>query len=199
MNALIASPTALWILFKSGEPLVIRDPTSDSESLAFLKTRDVKSLLGPEPHYGQGPEQGQHLSAEHAAPRTEAARLHHSPIVFLGLHEKTFGQCAITSEEVAVEDKAKEAVLKLEGTATAYFSIDVVDLGLTAEELQEVLKKSEVARENSGMEMDWVEPRLLMMGLDPFIGGIFASARSMVDWNTRNKVCGWKLFTFFCC
>ena len=38
-------------------------------------------------------------------------------------------------------------------------------------------------------KLSWAEPRALMAGMDIFEGGVYAEARSMVDWNSRNKFC----------
>jgi NAD+ diphosphatase len=46
----------------------------------------------------------------------------------------------------------------------------------------------EAIPERDGKILKWSEPRALMSTLDAFTAAIFASARSLVDWNQRNKV-----------
>ena len=64
--------------------------------------------------------------------------------------------------------------------------MDIADIGYTPERLQEILKKT--APGQLGEVLDWSEPRASMLNLDIVTAAIFASARSMVDWNRRNKV-----------
>lgn len=179
LNALIASPASRWILFKSGEPLAAK--ASDKQSVVLLSTNDVKPLLGLEPFFGQGKEAGQQLLPEHEGPTTEASRHLNTPIVFLGFHEAALGASAFPSSEF---EDAEAAVAKLEGTP--YFSIDVADLDLSPETMSSFFSQTEAGK--AGAAFEWVEPRSLMFSLDPFMGGVFAQARSLVDWNQRNKV-----------
>jgi len=81
--------------------------------------------------------------------------------------------------------------------------MDVADADLTAEQLQKILNETIPGQE--GKVLAWSEPRALMTNLDTFTAAVFASARSLVDWNLRNKYCaacgartysmwgGWKL------
>jgi len=81
--------------------------------------------------------------------------------------------------------------------------VDVADAKFSPERLQEVLDAASSTLE--GKVLSWSEPRVLMSGLDEFSGAVFAEARSLVDWNQRNKFCpgcglpsysmwgGWKL------
>jgi hypothetical protein len=78
---------------------------------------------------------------------------------------------------------ADAAIVNLEGTP--YFSMDIADLDLAPEKLKDILNSTSQAK--NGI-LDWSEPRILMSSLDRFSGGLFAEARSLVDWNQRNKV-----------
>jgi len=82
-----------------------------------------------------------------------------------------------------------------------FFAIDVIDF--EEEKVNEVLKRSSLAQ--NGETLTFSEPRAGMSNLDAFNAALFAEARSMVDWNQRNKFCpacgsrtysiwaGWKL------
>ncbi|KAG6857743.1 hypothetical protein H0H87_004159 [Tephrocybe sp. NHM501043] len=183
LNAIIASPSTRWLVFNAGQPLVLANSdTLHRQSLVFLTTKDVKPLLGPEPYFGQNKEIGQLVveppDVQHSP--TEAARHHSSPVVFLGLKENSKTSALPSSEFV----DAEAAIANLDGTP--YFSMDVADLDLSPERLNEVLQATEPAQ--NGQVLSWSEPRVLMTGLDSFSGAVFAEARSLVDWNQRNKV-----------
>ncbi|CAA7258981.1 unnamed protein product [Cyclocybe aegerita] len=192
MNAIVHVPNSRWLLFNAGQTLMISsDDRSVKPALAYLSTRDVKPFLGPEPYFGQGKEPGELVvekdGESHAHPQhspTEAARHHGIPIVFLGLHEKESGDnsVALPSSEFTNPD---EAIKKLQGTP--YFAVEVADLEHTQDDLEKLL--SETGPSKEGKKLSWVEPRTLMMGFDGFPAAVFASARSMVDWNQRNKFC----------
>ncbi|KAF8663665.1 hypothetical protein AX16_000907 [Volvariella volvacea WC 439] len=196
LNALIVSPATRWVVFKAGEPLVTR--RDEKQIPVILETRDVRPFLGPEPFFGQGKGAGELLTEEQRGPATEAARHIGIPVVFLGLHEKVFGETVLPESDIK---DPHETVAKLPGTP--YFSLDVADLELSEEELANALKGTSVGQ--SGQVLEWTEPRSLMMGLDATLGSIYAQARSMTDWNYRNKYCpgcgsrvyslwaGWKL------
>ncbi|KAI4527160.1 hypothetical protein K525DRAFT_187425, partial [Schizophyllum commune Loenen D] len=111
------------------------------------------------------------ITKEEASHHTEAARHLGPPIVFLGL-EETDAQSGNALPSSDFTDPAT-ALDKLHGTP--YFALDVGDLGLPDATLQDTLS--------------WAEPRALMAGMDIFEGGVYAEARSMVDWNSRNKFC----------
>ncbi|KAF9460735.1 NUDIX hydrolase domain-like protein [Collybia nuda] len=200
LNAIIASPATRWLLFNSAQPLVIASPSEPAKQvLAYLTTSDVKPLLGPEPFFGQGEEQGQVFMPSNDAEKssTEAARHRNARVVFLGLQESSSATTAIPSAEFIDAN----AFTNLEGTP--FFSLDVADLKYSPEQLNGVLQATSQAQ--AGQILSWSEPRVLMSGLDSFSGAIFAEARSLVDWNQRNKFCpgcgsptysmwgGWKL------
>ncbi|KAG6864784.1 hypothetical protein C0991_007158 [Blastosporella zonata] len=184
LNAIIASPSTRWLLFNAGQPLVLHKSDSMSkQSLALLTTKDVLPFLGPQPFFGQNKEIGQLVieSPEVQHSPTEAARHHSSPVVFLGLQEHSKTNALPSSDFV----DADAAIANLDGTP--YFSMDVADLDLAPDALNEILHASTPAR--SGQVLSWSEPRVLMTGLDNFSAAVFAEARSLVDWNQRNKVC----------
>lgn len=145
--------------------------------LAYLTTSDMKPILGPPPYFGQGKEIGDLLpdsDAGHSS--TQSARHRGLRVVFVGLHESA----NVTSEFTSPEDALKN----LDGTP--YFSADISTLEYTPEELQEFLDNTTLRRE--GKAFTWSNPRALISTLDAFTAGIVASAKSVVDWNLRNKV-----------
>lgn len=196
LNAIVPSPKAHWLLFKSGNPLTVK--TETKSSLSYLSTKDVAPFIGEAPYFGQGKTSGI-LAADEQISATEAVRHRGAPIVFLGLHETgSSGTGALPSSEFADAEKALE---KIEGAP--YFALDVTDLELEDEAIEAALKETEPAK--SGSTLAWLDSRSVMMNTDLFNGAIFAEARSMCDWNSRNKFCagcgsrqhsmwgGWKL------
>ena len=191
LNAVIVAPNTRWILFNAGQPLMASsDDRSTKPSPMYLTTNNVKPFLGPVPYFGQGKEPGDLVhekdheedTHKHYSP-TESARHRGNPVIFLGVHEpQSSGSSAAlpTSEFSDPED----AINKLDGTP--YFAMDVADMDYTPERLQEILKETTLGQE--GKALDWFEPRASMLNLDIFTAAVFASARSLVDWNLRNKV-----------
>jgi len=188
LNAIAAVPESKWLLFNAGQPLnVLSNDRSTKPSPIYLSTADVQQFLGPTPYFGQGKEPGElvvegggesHDHAQHSA--TEAARHLGAPIVFLGLHE-TDAQDNSTALLISDFSDPDTAIKKLNGIP--YFAMDVVGLDYT---LEMMLKETAPGRE--GKIITWSEPRALMSALDAFDAAVFASARSMLDWNQRNQV-----------
>lgn len=195
LNAVVASPTARWILFNGGQPLIASHVGTPKGSLALLTTQDVKPLLGAEPFFGQCEQEGELSSSD--IPILEAARLRGPSIVFLGLKEtETLGTSALPSSEFK---DPEAAVAKL--TGIPYFSADIADLD--EHKVNEVIENAGLVKD--GSTLAFTEPRAAMSSLDAYTAALFAEARSMVDWNQRNKFCpacgspvysmwaGWKL------
>ncbi|KAF9022284.1 NAD+ diphosphatase [Hymenopellis radicata] len=181
LNALVALPQTRWILFKNGLPLVGKKDGS-RPSVAYLSTNQIKPLLGPEPFFGQGLEAGKRLLPEHASSDNVAAARHlNSPVVFLGLHENETTGALPSSDFI----NAEAAVKNIEGTP--YFSLDVAQGNHSDAELESFLTGTDVA--TNGTSLSFTEPRAFMTTLDGFTAGVFAGARSLVDWNSRNKFC----------
>lgn len=170
--------------------MVSSNDRSGKPSPIYLTTNDVKPFLGPEPYFGQGKEPGDLVDEKDRADDihkthspTESARHLGIPVVFLGVHEP---QSSDNSAALLISEFSypEEAIKRLDGIP--YFAMDVADIDCKAERLQEILK--EMALEREGKILDWSEPRASMANLDVFTAAVFASARSMVDWNLRNKV-----------
>jgi NAD+ diphosphatase len=152
--------------------------------------------LGSEPFFGQGKDERE--NAPTAVSVLEAGRHRGVVIVFLGLQEPRSGSTTNALPSSDFTDP-KSAVANLNGTP--FFSVDVANL--EEDKVNEVLKNSSLAR--NGETLIFSEPRAVVNDLDEFNAAIFAEARSMVDWNQRNKFCpacgsptysiwaGWKL------
>lgn len=192
LSAVVRSPATQWIVFKDGQLLFANEPETKKRSLARLSTTEVRPLLGTEPFFAQGQNDGD--SAESGIPVLEAARLRGPGIVFLGLHEPESGASqALPSTDFSAKTDAATVASKIEGTP--YFSLDVSDLEGNA--VDAVLQSTEAAK--SGKSMTFVDARQAMSSMDYFDGGIVAEARAMVDWNARNKVCLTALYSVFVC
>lgn len=180
LNSIVASPTTRWILFKSGQPLLVSEPETKKRSLAYLTTADVRPLLGTEPFFSQGENDGDAAPSDVTV--LEAARFRGPGIVFLGLHEPESATHALPSSDFNAKADAEAVVKKLQGTP--YFALDVTRLEETA--VNTVLESTEVSQ--SSKTLVFAETRQAMNSFDFFEGGVVAEARAMVDWNSRNRV-----------
>jgi NAD+ diphosphatase len=138
-----------------------------------LATSEVEPFLGSKPYFGQGPGEGEVAAVD--LPILEAARFRGAPVVFLGLSEpqpNDYRQCT------SPEQLAKTLI------GTPFFSIDLSEISQT--ELNRLLQTS-ITR-TDGYALSFAEPRGATRGMSEFDAAIFAEARSMVDWNFRNKV-----------
>jgi NAD+ diphosphatase len=149
----------------------------ESESrLALLTTVEVKPFLGPKPYVGQGPSKSKGAIPAVDLPILEAARFRGAPIVFLGVSEP---QVNVYCPAVPPEEFAKTLV------GTPFFSIDLSKVDQTG--LDRLMQTSTAATD--GFQLCFDEARSALHGMGEFDAGVFAEARSMVDWNFRNKVC----------
>ncbi|KZT10914.1 uncharacterized protein LAESUDRAFT_721313 [Laetiporus sulphureus 93-53] len=198
LNAIALSPATRWILYQGGQPLLVADPSTRKRSLARLSAADVRPLLGKEPFFQQGQTEDE-LALDDVL-ILKAARFHGPPIVFLGLQEPQSGKAdALPSSQFSAKADPAAVIANLKGTP--FFSLDVTDV--PQEALEKTFQDSEAGR--AGAELSFSEPRAAMGSFDAFEASIFAEARSIVDWNARNKFCpscgspvysiwaGWKL------
>lgn len=190
LNAVALSPSARWILFKDGQPLLASELSVESgkrgrRSLAPLTTAEVRSLLGSEPFFAQGQNDGEFAPADvHVL---EAARLRGAPIVFLGLHEpnsESDGADALPSTDFSAKVDAAAVSEKIKGTP--YFSLNVSDVD--QQTLDQVVQSTVAIQQ--GTKLGFMDARGAMNLLTYFDAAVIAEARSMVDWNARNKVRG---------
>lgn len=184
---MLESPQTRWVLFNAGQPLVRSTAAVRTRSLAQLPTSEIKALLGPSPVFGQGKDPGdalQHFKEDgDPVAALEASRLHGPLIVFLGLHEPDSdqGQSALPSSEFSAKVDPKLAASNISGTP--YFALDVTETGEKA--IHDLLENSK----GDGETLEFAEPRGAASEFSAFEAAVFAEARSMVDWNDRNKVC----------
>lgn len=173
INTLLVSTSTRWVAFQDGKPLIAS--RARESRLALLTTAEVEHFLGPKPYFGQGPSEGAIAAVD--LPILEASRFRGAPIVFLGLSEP---QANDHNPAVPLEELAKSLV------GTPFFSIDISEV--IRPELDRMVQTSAAA--TGGFNLSFAEPRGAMRGLSKFDAGVFAEARTMIDWNSRNKVCG---------
>ncbi|KAH8993316.1 NUDIX hydrolase domain-like protein [Lactarius hatsudake] len=188
INALVDSPSTRWVAFQDGKPLIAS--RAKEARLALLTTAEVEPFLGFKPYFGQGHQEGEIPAVD--LPILEAARFRGAPIVFLGVSESKANDYrpGVPPEELAM-------VL----VGTPFFSIDVTEVSQT--KLDHLVQTSTAGID--GYKLTFAEARAAPRDLSDFDAGVFAEARSMVDWNFRNKFCascgspvysvwgGWKL------
>lgn len=141
--------------------------------LALLTTAEVEPFLGIKPYFGQGYQEGEIPAVD--LPILEAARFRGAPAVFLGVSEPKANDYRPT---VPPEELARALV------CTPFFSIDVTEVSQT--KLDHLVQISTAGKD--GYKLSFTESRAAMRDLSDFDAGVFAGARSMVDWNFRNKV-----------
>lgn len=182
LNMAIYSVNTRWTVFQGGKPLVSsrKDSGSNISSLALLSSAQLKGVLGEELVFGQGERPG-----ESSEPVTvgnidtsvlESCRLRGPPVVFLGLEEHE-GVQALPSSEFRTPERPEDI------SGVPYFSVDL--FGIPDNEIVKLL--DEAAEDNTVLTFD--EPRSAAQRFSMVEAAIFAEARSMLDWNMRNKVC----------
>ncbi|KAJ6593382.1 NUDIX hydrolase domain-like protein [Mycena capillaripes] len=180
LNAVVASPKARWLVSNGGQQLVSVPAlsSSDTPTVAQLTTSQVKSYLGPEPYFGQGKDDGRVLTADEVTPHTESARHRGVRVVFLGLLDSLSTLNALPTSDFTDPERA---VANLQGIP--YFALDIGELGIDTDAF--------LTQDRDNQILSWGEPRALLMGLqlDKVSLTVFNEARSMVDWNQRNKFC----------
>ena len=162
LDAHLGHRLTVFVALSDGAPLV---STSDG-SLALLGWDEVGPLLGGKdkgaPWFeADGEGKTRHLQG--------ARRKDIPPLVFLGTDERSASE---TERTLLVRDPSPS-----ENTSNPpVFALDTS--GLTPELLEPILKK----------ERAFFDSRKAAMAFKPWEAGVFAQARSMVDWNARNKV-----------
>ncbi|TQV92630.1 NADH pyrophosphatase [Cordyceps javanica] len=154
----------------------------DKARLATFSYDDVKPLIGAEPAFA--------LDEKTAVAQFDSTRT--TPlVVFLGLVEGGAGVGGgggggTTPAKAADEDDAKTVEIEsaAHGTVKAqpYFAIDITPRD-SYKDVAEAFQKSFEARGWS------IETNPRAMALLPEHASVYAQARSMIDWNTRNRFC----------
>lgn len=182
VDTILCSPSTRWILFKSGNPLVVSHKDQPKPgSLARLTTADVKPLLGPKPYLGQAENDGD--IAPQDVPALEVARLRGPKIVFLGLEEPYGATTILPSSDFSAKEAPEIVAERI--TGTPYFSLDTSDVESSV--LAAVLQNNQLAKD--GGQLKFSEARAAVNSMNWFDAAVCAEARSMVDWNDRNRVC----------
>lgn len=185
LNAVVTSPQARWVLYKDGNLLMESDDQSSGRlTLSRLTFHDVEPLLGTAPYFAQGQNPGD--LAENDVRALQSARIHGPPIAFLGLLEPDtggkIGNILPSSQFSAKADPASIAA-RIEGSP--FFSLDVTKLDQG--EVEKVLKESSIVK--AGKTFEFVDGRAAMGHLTQVDSAIFAESRTLVDWNSRTRVC----------
>jgi NAD+ diphosphatase len=186
LNAVARSPNARYLVFRGGQPLISQSgtlPTQPAQlpfSVAAPWVIGSEGTSADEPIFGQGQNAGDSAPETDIPPPLEAARFRGATLVFLGLLEPSDHVAAAlpSTDFSAKAANPTEIAARVEGIP--YFALDVSDVGEAA--LNEVLQAA-------GEKPEFSEPRVVMMQLGALEGAIFAEARTMLDWNLRNKVC----------
>ncbi|OAA58758.1 NADH pyrophosphatase [Cordyceps fumosorosea ARSEF 2679] len=143
----------------------------DKSQLATFRFEDVKPLIGADPAIA--------LEEKAAVAQFDSTRT--TPlVVFLGLVDGSIGGAAAAEEE----QETVEIQSATHGTVKAqpYFAVDITPRD-PYKEAAEAFQKTFQAR---GLSIE-TNPRALT--LLPEHASIYAQARSMIDWNTRNRFC----------
>jgi len=203
LGTALSSPKTKWIVFHDGRPLIHVSKVPNSRrsvnSLALLPTQQVLPLLGPEPYFNQGQHPGDVCPAELQTTEhnraLEAARLHGPGIVFLGTHEPH--EDAILPSSVFKNPQSTDDI-----SGEPYFAVDVTDVD--AKQLEVTFKLTQPG-EVADPKIEFGDARNAGLSFKPFDAAVFSEARTMIDWNSRNKLCtacgsrlyslwgGWKL------
>lgn len=158
------APAARYVALNNLAAVVV-----DKSQLATFSYDDVKPLLGAEP-----PVVLEEKTVVAQFDSTKATPL----VVFLGLVEGAIGGAADEDHKTVEIESTSHGNVK----AQPYFAVDVTPRDSykeAAEEFQKTFEARGFSIENN--------PRA--MALLPEHASIFAQARSMIDWNTRNRFC----------
>lgn len=167
VESIASSSRARWLLYRLGDPLIHKKTGGPVE----LPTESVERLLGPRPFFGQGERDGEY--APDGVKMLESARLRGPAAVFLGVWSRQ-----------SANDEHEDLTATEEAQGDAYFAIDVSNI---ADNILQAIHVEALDSEG-GTQVEYVTGRLAASRFGKEHGAIFAAARSMLDWNSRNKV-----------
>lgn len=168
INATSLSSSTRWLLYYSGDPLVYKQSGRPVE----LSTKHIEKLLGPTPYFGQGKQEGE-SAPEDAVKGLASARIRGPSAVFLGIWEGRGGDNALT------------AIVGNAVKGDAYFALDVSSVG---KDVLGSLQATGSTKDQSESEMGYAPARIAVSRFDKQQAAIFASAKAMIEWNSRIKV-----------
>lgn len=169
INAASLSPSARWLLFRAGDPLVHKQSGRPVE----LPTKRIEHLLGPTPYFGHGKREGEVQDpTEETTKGLASARIRGPTAIFLGFWEGKGG------------DDAVSAVAGGAVKGDAYFALDVSKVE------QEALDRVQSTADQSESELVYTPARLAVSRFDKQYAAIYASAKAMIEWNSRINFCG---------
>jgi NAD+ diphosphatase len=168
VNATCLSPSTRWLLYRSGDPLVYKQSGRPVE----LSTKRIEKLLGPIPYFGQGKEEGE-SAPEDGGKGLASARIRGTSAVFLGVWEGRGGDDSL----IAIAGNAVKG--------DAYFALDVSSV---EKDVLDSIQLPESTEEQSESEMFYAPARIAASRFDKQHAAIYASAKAMMEWNSRIKV-----------
>ncbi|CED85528.1 NADH pyrophosphatase I of the Nudix family of hydrolases [Phaffia rhodozyma] len=184
----LQNPLTKFLPFHGLQPLI----TQSTQSITFLSWQDVRPILGDGPFYKDDSAGTiKHLQGAQILPSGRKA----PKLIFLGTDEKNQSEHSKT-----LMTKEMDPTLNKENPPI--FALDVTGLEQELGEDGPSLMDRIFLKQG---ERKWVDSRAAAVHFAPWEAGVFALARSMVDWNSRNKFCagcgnevystwgGWKL------
>lgn len=171
MNEHLSASDARFIVFRDGKPLIKTqeggedakdwtDPQAQQTRLLFLSRKQVEPFLGSSSMFAETPADAEPGSKFHQSARLPETS---SALVFLGVDDRP----------LASKDAVPADVDPQNPKGVPYFAI-------------EALPATDVDQSLGG---SFQEARAAASHLSPWEAGLFAEARAMIDWNTRNKHC----------
>ncbi|ORX38346.1 putative NAD+ diphosphatase [Kockovaella imperatae] len=161
INALLNAESTRFIAFKDLKPLV---QENELGKLVFLDRKAVESRIG-DGYMGSGGD-----SKEAVRTMETYRKPSDNALVFLGIDDRTSAR-----ENIETEIQSSEKQVDLANPpGTAFFAVDA---GRGAEGEWEI----------SGTQ--WGDPRSSASSMSGWEAGLFAQARALIDWNTRNRFC----------
>ena len=160
---------------------------NEDESVVVGNEIDESKLFG-QVYVPPDQRKGRHAGDEFADMMT--ARVTPTPlIVFLGVLESPSNSVDQPQPQPAVQ--VGEGI-----RGVPYFALDVAGTGKEQDVLSLKLVEGHDDGGGGGGDVGWGSARFASVGFTKQDAAIFGEARSVLDWNARNKVCVWFLFIY---